>query len=89
MKTIILILANFKVENVSETVNSFRAETASFVGQRFVLNNETELTVLTLSTQLSANDKGVIAESAAAKNLGVVFVETEYNLLNGSTVMGL
>lgn len=89
MKTIILPVSTFKVENVNETVNKFFKETCDFVGNRFVVSNETGMPALVLNTVLSSNDKVTISDNASAHNLAVVFVETEYNVLNGTTIIGL
>lgn len=87
MKTIILIVASFKVENVEDTIVEFREKVKDFVGRRFVISNETGMPTLTVTGIISRDEKNRIAEKAKEKSLSVVFVETEYNVLSGSTVL--
>lgn len=87
MKTIILIVASFKVSNVEETIVEFREKVKDFVGRRFVIGNETGMPTLTVTGIISRDEKNRIAEKAKEKSLSVVFVETEYNVLSGSTVL--
>lgn len=87
MKTIILIVASFKVENVEETIVEFREKVKDFVGRRFIIGNETDMPTLTVTGIISRDEKNSITEKAKEKSLSVVFVETEYNILSGSTVL--
>lgn len=87
MKTIILIVASFKVSNVEETIVEFREKVKDFVGRRFVIGNETGMPTLTVTGIISRDEKNKITEKAKEKSLSVVFVETEYNVLSGSTVL--
>ena len=87
MKTIILIVASFKVTNVEETIVEFREKVKDFVGRRFVIGNETGMPTLTVTGIISRDEKNRITEKAKEKSLSVVFVETEYNILSGSTVL--
>jgi hypothetical protein len=87
MKTIILIVASFKVSNVEETIVEFREKVKDFVGRRFVIDNGTGMPSLTVTGIISRDEKNSITEKAKEKSLSVVFVETEYNVLSGSTVL--
>ena len=87
MKTIIIIVASFKITNVEETIVEFREKIKDFVGRRFVIDNGTGMPTLTVTGIISKGEKSHIAEQAKEKSLSVVFVETEYNVLSGSTVL--
>lgn len=87
MKTIIIIVSTFKVGNVEETIVEFREKVKDFVGRRFIIDNGTGMPSLTVTGVISKDEKNHITEQAKEKALSVVFVETEYNVLNGSTVL--
>lgn len=84
MTTTILFIANFKVENVATTVTEFQNEISSFIGSRFVVENNTGMPALVVGTILSPEERVSIAERASTRCLGVVFVEGDYNVLNGT-----
>ena len=87
MKTIIIIVASFKVGNVEETIVEFREKIKDFVGRRFILDNGTGMPSLTVAGVILKDDKNRITEQAKEKALSVIFVETEYTILSGSTVI--
>ena len=87
MKTIIIIVSTFKVGNVEETIVQFREKVKDFVVRRFIIDNGTGMPSLTVAGVISKDEKNHITEQAKEKALSVVFVETEYNVLNVSTVI--
>ena len=87
MNTYIIFSANYKVGSVSDEINELKHNIANYVGTRFIKDNETGLTASVLSTTLSSEEKSQITDFANDRNIGVLFIESEYNPLNGSTLI--
>lgn len=86
MNTIILMIASLNVENVSDTTIDVKNEVADYVGRRHIVENNTGLPSLCLNCLLESEDKSKIMEIGAKHNMGLIFVESEYNVLHGSTL---
>ena len=86
MNTIILMIASLNVENVSDATIDVSNEVSNYVGRRHVIENNTGLPSLCLDCLLEVEDKSKIMEIGAKHNIGLIFVESEYNILHGSTL---
>lgn len=86
MNTVILLIVNFKVENVCDAISAMKTEIANYVGRRSITENNTGLPAVVTNCLLEVEDKSQIMEFGATHNVGVVFVETDYTVMHGSTL---